>query len=95
MTRPPDPELLPRLFFELFIIATVEIIVFKKRYNQCVFKIVSVSLIANLILFDKCGLREISFHYQQSLNRKVKKNKKKKKVDGYEEDVKIEYNVKT
>ena len=56
------PTVLPRIWFELIISATIGFTAFKKLYRQYSFKIIDGSLIVNLFLFGQCRLKAIRFH---------------------------------
>ena len=66
------PTLLLRLFFYSFISVTNTVTAFQKKY-QFFFEIVGGSLIVNLNLWGKCGLRKLTFHQP---NTKVEKERK-------------------
>ena len=84
--------ILPRLFFELFIIAIVEFTVFKKRYHQYIFQSYEF-----LLDYESDFILQVWFKGDQFPSSRVTKSgsRKGKKVDCHEEDVEIEYNIKT
>ena len=59
---PLIPTVLPRIWFELIISATIGFTTFKKLYCQHPFKIIDGSLIMNLFLLGQCRLKAIRFH---------------------------------
>ena len=54
--------LLLRSFFQSIASVTITFTAFTKKYLQFLFKFMAGSLIVNLTLLGKCGLRKISFH---------------------------------
>ena len=82
MTRPPDPDFaFDSRFYPGYSSSSLSLLLLsslssRKDITNTFFKVMSFSLIMNLISFGKCGLREISFHHQESLNREVEKERK-------------------